>query len=135
MAWSEAEQAAMESALAEEMSLRLKARDDLTAAWRGAYLYMLGRKRPWSLGERERMLDAVQVAMSGTQAWDSVSFVDKAADFLLLGGRPYWGEAEKERMLAAVKASMAQSMKERDFVMAADRLALYAVIADGEAGS
>jgi hypothetical protein len=91
---------------------------------------MLTGQRPWPETERDRLASTVETTLAGIHGWDSVSFAGRAIDFTLLGGRAFWNREELAQMLAAVREDFGSSLKNRDELKAADRLALYRLLVD-----
>jgi hypothetical protein len=133
-AWPDEDQRRLAEVLLEEVGHSLEARDDLIAAWRASYYVMLTGQRPWTETERDRLASTVETTLAGIRGWDSVSFAGRAIDFMLLGGRPFWNRDELAQMLAAVREDFGSSLKNRDELKAADRLALYRLLVDSLPG-
>jgi hypothetical protein len=127
--WPEEDQRRMCAALAEEARRLLASGDGATAARRASYLRMLGCGDPWSEDERSRLREAARPPQ-GLRAWAKAWFAGQAADWHLLSGETFWDRAQLEAMLAAVREDFALRLREGDKVMAADRLALYRVLAE-----
>lgn len=126
--WARSDHDLMASVLREEVEDRLRSLDDVTAAWRAAYLRMLTGEDSWTDAERARMLRAMAPPAS-LRPWKRVWFAAQAADYLLLGGSPYWSANELDQMLQAVRDEFVLRIRNADKLMAAERVVLYKVLA------
>jgi hypothetical protein len=130
LAWADDEQARMAGALQEEVERGLANGDDLTAAWRASYLYLLTEGRPWRADHSQRLLDAIQLTLGGARSWDHPSYAGRVADYVMLGGQPYWTAEQLDLMLFALREDFGTSLKNQDATMTADRLARYRILAE-----
>jgi len=130
-AWSAEEQERMSAALREETQLRLDADDEATAAWRAAYDRMLTGEQIWPEATLFRLRNAVVPGKVQADTGRRLLVAGEAADYLLLGGFPFWDQLELEQMLAAITEDFNVCARRGDDVMAADRLVVYKLLAEG----
>ena len=130
-AWTSEEQERMSAALREETELRLAANDEATAAWRAAYDRMLTSEQAWSEAVLFRLRNAVAPGKVQADAGRRLFVAAEAADYLLLGGFPFWDQSELDHMLAAITEDFNVCARRGDDIMAADRLVVYKLLAEG----
>ena len=130
-AWPPDDQERMALALREETELRLEANDEATAAWRAGYYRLLTGE---DVSPREllaRLRNAVRPGKVQADTGRRLFVAGEAADFLLLGGFPFWDRAELQQMLDAIAEDFKVCARQGDEVMAADRLMVYKLLAEG----
>ena len=122
--WTSHEQEKMLDALAEEARVQLDAGNENRAAWRFAYMRLLGcTTLPF---DSESLAQAV---LPAGRDWTRIAQVGRAADFYLLTREAPWTEEELSEMLSTVERDLQGQLTSNDSVMAADRLALFDILA------
>ena len=130
LAWPDTSQQHMADALYEEVERALESGDDLTAAWRASYLYLLTGRLPWRADDLGLMLEAVSLTLKGAQSWGHPSYAGRVADYIILGGKPFWTPEQLDLMLAALREDFGASLRSQDRTLTADRLARFRILAE-----